>query len=276
MSRQVRRVPLDFDHPLHEVWPGFVIPGSLREEPCRDCSNGYYPAAERINALWYGDAPFKPEDNGSTPYTSDTPVVRELAECSIERSPQFYGTGPIAVAREARRLASLFNSMWCHHLNQEDVDALVAGGRLWDFTRRFEPGTGWVDLNEPYRPTAAEVNEWSLRGSGHDATNQHVVVKARCEREDIVMECGTCRGQAFVESYPGQHAEADAWEPTPPPTGDGWQVWETVGEGSPVTEVFPTAEALAVQWAEMTGVAPDAALRWVREVGWSPSGASVS
>lgn len=32
-----------------------------------------------------------------------------------------------------------------------------------------------------------------------------------------------------------------------PPSGEGWQVWETVSEGSPVTPVFPTAESLARQ-----------------------------
>jgi hypothetical protein len=29
-----------------------------------------------------------------------------------------------------------------------------------------------------------------------------------------------------------------------PPGGEGWQVWETVSEGSPITPVFPTPEAL--------------------------------
>lgn len=31
---------------------------------------------------------------------------------------------------------------------------------------------------------------------------------------------------------------------TEPPAGDGWQVWETVSDGSPITPVLPTAEAL--------------------------------
>ena len=49
--------------------------------------------------------------------------------------------------------------------------------------------------------------------------------------------------------YPGQRAEAEAWEPTDPPTGDGWQLWETTSEGSPSSPVFATAEALA-DWCE--------------------------
>lgn len=27
MSREIRRVPLDFAHPLKEVWPGYLLPG---------------------------------------------------------------------------------------------------------------------------------------------------------------------------------------------------------------------------------------------------------
>lgn len=33
-------------------------------------------------------------------------------------------------------------------------------------------------------------------------------------------------------------------EPIEPPVGEGWQVWETVSEGSPVTPVFVTSTEL--------------------------------
>lgn len=36
---------------------------------------------------------------------------------------------------------------------------------------------------------------------------------------------------------------------TEPPVGDGWQLWETTSEGSPVTPVFATAEELA-RWCD--------------------------
>lgn len=57
--------------------------------------------------------------------------------------------------------------------------------------------------------------------------------------------CPDCAGQGETETYPGQRAEADAWEPTDPPEGDGWQLWSTTTEGHPMTPVFATAEALA-------------------------------
>lgn len=64
--------------------------------------------------------------------------------------------------------------------------------------------------------------------------------------------CPTCAGYGSVEKYPGQRAEAEAWEPTEPPEGEGWQMWETTSEGSPMSPVFATAEALAA-WLAETG-----------------------
>lgn len=64
--------------------------------------------------------------------------------------------------------------------------------------------------------------------------------------------CPTCQGHGSVEKYPGQRAEAEAWEHTEPPTGDGWQMWETTSEGSPMSPVFARPEELA-RWLTTTG-----------------------
>jgi hypothetical protein len=39
--------------------------------------------------------------------------------------------------------------------------------------------------------------------------------------------------------------EYEAWRPTDPPEGEGWQLWETTSEGSPVSPVFGSAVELA-------------------------------
>lgn len=46
-------------------------------------------------------------------------------------------------------------------------------------------------------------------------------------------QCTTCHGDGMV------------CDPIEPPAGEGWQVWENVSEGSPVTPVFETSEKLA-------------------------------
>lgn len=278
MGREVRRVPLDFDWPLRKVWEGFLMPDSLSEDECQDCENGYSQHANALRGIWYGYLPFHPAITGSQPYDIWTPEVRQFAERNIAHAPDHYGPGEGAVQREAQRLADLFNARWCHHLAQEDVDALVAADRLRDFTHRFHPEwkTNRFEKIEPAPEiTAREVNIWSLNGLGHDSINAHVVIEARCERDGQPSVCGTCEGHGSIERYPGQRAEAEAWEWTDPPTGDGWQLWETVTEGSPVSPVFPNAEGLA-QWmtTEAAGLARCSTIESARQfvgVGWAPS-----
>lgn len=274
MGREIRRVPADFDWPLNKVWEGFLSPDKFDETPCPDCKNGYSPQAENLYDLWYGKIPFDPASTGSEPWRHDTPAIRARAERNIADAPDYYGNGESAIVREAQRLADHFNSGWLHHLSQDDVDALVAAGRLKDLTHTWSRADGWQEKDPPVTPTAAQVNEWSLSGFGHDAINASIVVRARCERQGVDTICPTCKGHAGIEKYEGQRAEAEAWEPTDPPKGDGWQLWETVTEGSPISPVFATSDELAAWMSD-----PERGTRWVpQEVaakfiadGWAPS-----
>lgn len=285
MSRVVRRVPLDFDWPQGEVWEGFLLPSSLRATTCPSCGgHGYSPRAKELQDLWYGDPPtFRPEDNGSKPFPIDHPVIQARAQRNVEASPSYYGTGDDAIRREARRLAQLWNTAWCHHLNADDVAALVHGGRLRDLTHTWDRENGWTPKDPPALPTPEEVNEWSLSGFGHDGINQWVVVQARCAREGVEEGCSTCAGHGSVEVYPGQRAEADAWTAQDPPAGAGWQLWESVSEGSPITPVFPTAGGL-IEHLVTVGDRPgsDRDSRYSRPAaealiasGWAPSGVAI-
>lgn len=57
--------------------------------------------------------------------------------------------------------------------------------------------------------------------------------------------CAVCEGDR--KAYP--KVELPEWKPTPwqkePPVGIGWQMWETTSEGSPISPVCETPEALA-------------------------------
>lgn len=133
---------------------------------------------------------------------------------------------------------------WGRHLEQADVDALVEAGRLYDFTHTWTPENGWVQREDKYHPTAAEVNAWSLRGLGHDSGNQWICVKAKAKRLGIYGDCSCCAGKGHYWCDDKYEKLSEDWERIEPPSGDGWQVWQTVSEGGPVTPVFPTAEAL--------------------------------
>jgi hypothetical protein len=91
---------------------------------------------------------------------------------------------------------------------------------------------------------------------GHDAIDRwratEKLITAAGLDPDVWGICPTCAGHGSVEVYPGQRAEAEAWEPSDPPTGDGWQMWQTTSEGSPMSPVFATPEELA-RWLAVTG-----------------------
>ena len=86
-------------------------------------------------------------------------------------------------------------------------------------------------------------------------------------------QCPTCDGSGEVEKYPGQRAEQEAWEPTDPPEGDGWQYWETVSDGSPISPVFASAEDLSVwlqtdyHWGASGPLSKSQAMRWWQRAG---------
>lgn len=284
MGREIKRVPLDFDWPWDDtraVWKGYLAPEKFRENDCPDCENGYSKHAQKLFRRWYGDMPTRPSFTGSTPLTEDTPAVREFAERNVASALEYYGSGELAIRLEARRLRKMWNEQWCHRLAQEDVDALVAADRLMDLTHTFDPVNRWQKIEPPVTPTAVEVNEWSLRGMGHDSINASVVIRARCEKAGQPLVCATCDGHGSLEAYEGQRAEAEAWEQEEPPVGDGYQLWETVSEGSPITPVFATAEELARWmtehcWGKQThrmASSFEVAMRFI-DVGWAPSGGS--
>lgn len=278
MGREIKRMPLDFDWPLGEVWSGFLMPDTLREEECRYCNGqGYSPFARLQHSRWYGYVPFSPAETGSERLTPDTPAVRAFAERNVERAPDFYGGGEFAIRQEARRLADLWNGQMSHHLTQADVDALIEGGRLYDFTHTWVQGDGWKPKDPKPIVTAAEVNTWSLAGFGHDSINRWIVVRAICERQGKRETCEHCDGHGSHERYEGQRAEAEAWTAPELPTGDGWQLWSTTTEGHPVSPVFATGDELA-RWMStnpcgFAGSTPslETAMTWVHGDGWSPS-----
>jgi hypothetical protein len=227
MGREIRRVPLDFNWPLNQVWEGFLTPDRFHEDRCPNCTRGYTPAGEwlqtlasRIDMLGsdIGDQqrgralhPWLAQD-GYPPHNANHQIVRPSA----------------------------------------DIIDLLAGLTGEDKTRFMRPlrgGDGYRIAMKIVEAAGLDPKVWGI--------------------------CPTCKGHASIEKYEGQRAEAEAWEPTDPPEGEGWQLWETVSEGSPVSPVFATAEDLAVWMSH-----PERGDRWVpQEVaakfiaeGWAPSG----
>jgi hypothetical protein len=295
MGREVKRVPLDFDWPLDKVWRGFLNdrPGA---DKCAVCDgSGSSPEAIALKNKWYGYAPFTPEENGSVPLTIQHPAVRQFAtkntfqmvftsiygfDEGIDKYWKNFKSGTLDsylniypeieqyIDKEATRLIDMWNGQWSHHLNADDVQALLDDNRLSDFTRyprteeqkaeyerieaannanRANPVEGYkyVWFNNGYVPTPQEVNDWSITSFGHDCINQWVCTNARCKKMGVSNKCSACDGHGEIWQSEEARVYYEAWQREEPPTGDGWQLWETVSEGSPITPVFATPEELA-------------------------------
>ncbi len=258
MGRDLKRVPLDFNWPLHEVWRGYINP-YYKASRCQHChESGYSPEAYHLKEQWYGNAFFMPSMTGSKRFEPSHPLIQARAINDKKRNVLFYHD----VDQRALFLASHYNNAWQHHLDQEDVNA------LWQEVYPYE-----LKRSRETCPTAAEVNEWSITGHGHDSMAMWICVKAKCERMGVSHTCAYCDGSGEFWESPEDKKRYDDWQQVEPPTGEGYQLWETVSEGSPISPVFATENEFI---AYLTGEGySESAARGFVKLGFAMSGVMV-
>lgn len=258
MGREVKRVALDFQWPLRKTWEGYVCPDRLNSITCEPCKgSGWNDACRQLARDWYDHDGFR---------------SRWWYDYKTGMDGKPASGPPWKVFGESRT--------WQHSLVQEEVDHLIEEGRLngyvstWDDVERK-----WVrDPSKPW-PTAEQINHDMHYGMGHDGINHALMVRFRAKRLGIYGVCAHCAGKGHAYSSPEIEAEAEAWERSEPPAGEGWQMWETVSEGSPVSPVCESADKLAA-WMVRYGSdggrpASFAVWRGMIEEGWVPSGVIV-
>lgn len=236
MGREVRRVPLDFDWPLNKVWEGFLQPDRLLGAPCPDCRRGYTWAREWIETLT-NRIDMLASDIGDQ--DRGRPMHPWLTR------DQYPATTDYRYDEQGNRTASSEVMR-----PSRDILELIAGLTGDDEGRLLSP----------------------LRGSSYGI--QKKLIEAAGLDPNMWGVCATCKGHASLEKYKGQRAESEAWQPTDPPEGEGWQLWETVSEGSPISPAFAAADGL-VEWMSDPArgdrwVPAETAAKFVAE-GWAPS-----
>lgn len=211
MSREVRRVPLDFSFPLDKTWSGYLIPEELQLPLCPDCRYSY---------------------GGGT--HGQSPEYHLIYLAFWEHN---WPEGQKHLA-------------WRHSITQADVDYLADRELFYRSVPRTPTEDNPRNWEYEYlRPTLAEVVEANkeprlFHPFDLSSGKLHYLVERRCEIQGFPTQCGTCHGKGHVATRKQIRAH-DAWKPTEPPTGEGYQLWQTVSEGGPISPVFETPEGLA-------------------------------
>jgi hypothetical protein len=268
MSREVRRIALDFKAPVGKVWDGYLNPYRDRAQKCLCVAEGRHglsPRAHELYERWWGYSRFNPEMNGSTPICHKHPYIAMLAKRNLLHSAEHFllsrdevqaffaaGVDPETATCdvsaeyvfEALRLTRHYNSMWEYHLNDSDIDILVKRPEALGNTHHQDADGNWIENDPPVRPTVEEL-QLSMLSSFSNTRIEYHLINGICEREGVRYLCDICEGA--IEIWPSQADRKlhDEWERPKPPSGTGYQLWSTVTDGTPNSPVFETPEELA-------------------------------
>lgn len=255
MGRELKRVPLDFDWPIRKVWEGYINP---HWKPCPadnvDCFGGATAAGKWLDAVTRFIALLGEESLANTPESLahfqrvgriyPHPYLEEWSQAPRREIPREAHQRIRAIENERERFAELRRHLSAHPLKLLPLTAELA-----------ELVQGLCGKNPP--PLGCSSSGWAI---------QKQIRKLARVGEDWGV-CGVCGGEGID---PAAKEVYEAWQRTGPPTGEGWQLWETVTEGSPVSPVFATEEKF-VRYLVDEGYSEKAARAFAKS-GWAPSG----
>jgi hypothetical protein len=214
MGRELKRVPLDFYHPLHTLWPGYV-----RKQPaeCHHCQGtGSSPHGQRLSNEWYGReqstidprilailggksshpgeiGTFDPVAYGSTLYTRETPGLRDMIYNKFQHSIrcEIWRRQREGVVSEGEDVSEKLTEELAKNITDDDVDReldrmIVIWNRSWSNHLIAEDVKALVDegrlmdfTRRPRTPEQAAALEaeggyWMKESNGHMPTPQEV------------------------------------------------------------------------------------------------------
>ena len=255
MGRELKMVPLDFNWPHHKVWEGYINP---LYKPCpeedKTCFNGSTAGAQwldtfsRMFGIVAEDVSSGEEDIARGrivphPYMAEMPTaptyeVPRHKKAEFDKLPRHARTQAYYRFLESRTPAERVirpSADFC-----QLVDGLIG-----------DEGVGHKNTFLRYKGISYKVGKKIREAAGLP--------------EDWGI-CPVCKGSAIDPTVQDAY---EAWESTEPPAGPGYQLWETVSEGSPISPVFSSREAF-VEYLCSEGFSKKAAENFSKE-GWAPS-----
>ena len=236
MGRELKRVPLNFDWPINMIWAGYLNPhrASCPEEG-KTCFNGHTAAGQwlesicRLMGLLAEQALEAPQAEERRargciyphPYLEEwsqaprTSVPDAVIQAIRDKDPQDEVQRNLAFERAYRahppKLLPLTPEL--QHLIEalagKKARVMMGGGFAWSLAKRLKEFAG-----------VKEDDNWGI--------------------------CPVCKGHNIDPAIYEAH---EAWTSTDPPKGEGYQLWTTTNEGSPMSPVFATLDELCA-WCE--------------------------
>lgn len=224
MGRELKRVPLDFAWPIGKTWEGYLNPEG---GPCpadgKDCFSGYTAAGKwlesvsrLISMLGEQAAEFGRPKNPNCIYPH--PYLQEWAQAPRHGMPR-------DVITKIRENPDQRERMLLHweYVSKNPAELLPLTPEL----RKLCEGLAGRKIDGGFGSGVSyQVAEALKKASGVD---------------DKWGECRICDGHG---DDPAKRQAAEDWQKIEPPTGDGFQLWETTSEGSPSSPVFASLAEL--------------------------------
>lgn len=213
MSRELKRVPLDFDYPLNVLWEGYVMPDDCRASYCYRCDGtGYNAKTKELYNTFF--------DYEYTGNKWCDKLTQDEVAALVEKDMLWVFTR-LPISEEQKQECK-------------------------------SKGKEWLDYNNGVMPLAEEVNKaqteyHSMFSYSH--INRLVLVEVRAKRLGVWGKCRRCKGEGYYYKDKATEQRNKEWERIDPPTGEGYQLWNNCSVGKPLSPVFTTLDDLCA-WAE--------------------------
>lgn len=171
-------------------WSAF---GPWKLDELNECVNFYFEL-ERPSE--------KCEACDASGYNPETKIIADTFYDFGDYSIDFENWRVLGSIENARKPGGATGRKWCNRITQDEVDALVAAGRLG---------------GKPV--SAAVVNAANSEGAprnftsnyDHDGINRMILIETRAKRLGVYGSCTTCDGHGFVFTAPRGHLNVVLW-----------------------------------------------------------------